>query len=188
MQDFDDFVRHLQARYGIAPYNIFVVANSVGAVIAATWQHDYAPVVRGVIMAPAAFDIKHYVPLAKPALRLASGFRKDLFVTSYIRSSMLTHSKEQALAYDAAPLITKNISARVLLDLANNAQRVVHDVSAIDTPVLMLVADQDYVVKQAPQKLFFERLSFSFKRLVVLQDCRHAIFYESDAVRDQAVH
>ncbi len=187
VRDFDDFVRHLQARHGIAPHNTLVVANSVGAVIAATWLHDYAPGVRGVVMAAAAFDINLYVPLAKPALRLAMGFKKDLFVTSYIRSSMLTHSKEQALAYDADPLITKNISARVLLDLADTAQRVVHDASAIDTPILMLVADQDYVVKQAPQKLFFERLSSSLKRLVVLKDCRHAIFYESDAVRNQAV-
>ena len=41
--------------------------------------------------------------------------------------------------------------------MADTAQRVVHDASAIDTPILMLVADQDYVVKQAPQKLFFEQ-------------------------------
>lgn len=187
VQDLDDFVQHLQARYGIAPHNTVVVANSVGAVIAATWLHDHAPGVRGVVMAAAAFEINLYVPLAKPALQLALGFKKDLFVTSYIRSSMLTHSSAQAQAYDGDPLITKNISARVLLDLADTARRVVHDASAIDTPVLMLVADQDYVVKTKPQQLFFERLSSSLKHMVVLNNCRHAIFYESDAVRNQAI-
>lgn len=180
VQDFDFFIQHIYYRYGISPSNMLIVANSVGAVIAATWLHDYAPKVRGVIMAAAAFDINLYVPLAKPALRLATCFKPDLFVSSYIRSSMLTHSSEQAKAYDQDPLITKNIAARVLLDLAHTAKRVVQDAAAIDTPVLMLVADKDFVVKRAPQKAFFERLSSSLKRYILLKECYHAIFYERD--------
>lgn len=187
VRDFDTFIRHLQHTHGIATENMLIVANSVGAVIAATWLHDYAPRVRGVVMAAAAFDINLYVPLAKPALRLATCFKPDLFVTSYIRSSMLTHSAEQAQAYDADPLITKNISARVLLDLADTARRVVQDAQAIDAPVLMLVADKDYVVKQGPQKQFFENISSSLKRYVLIENCHHAIFYESDAQSRQAV-
>ncbi len=180
VQDFNAFIEHIQQGYEIARENMIIVANSVGAVIAATWLHDYAPRVRGVIMAAAAFEIKLYVPLAKPALRLATCFKPDLFVTSYIRSSMLTHSAEQAKAYDSDPLITKNISARVLLDLADTAQRIVQDAGAIDVPILMLAADKDFVVKQGPQRQFFERLSSPLKRYVLLKDCYHAVFYERD--------
>ncbi|MFZ6658089.1 bifunctional alpha/beta hydrolase/class I SAM-dependent methyltransferase [Undibacterium sp. TJN19] len=187
VHDFESFIRHIQTQYAIAPENMLIVANSVGAVIAATWLHDYAPRVRGVVMAAAAFDINLYVPLAKPALRLATCFKPGLFVTSYIRSSMLTHSAAQAKAYDADPLITKNISARVLLDLADTAQRVVSDAQAIDTPVLMLVADKDYVVKQSPQKQFFESLSSSLKRYIVVPNCHHAIFYESEEQANLAI-
>lgn len=187
VQDFEAFIRHLQARYGIAAENMLIVANSVGAVIAATWLHDYAPRVRGVVMAAAAFDINLYVPLAKPALRLALRFSPGLSVTSYIRAGMLTHSTAQAQAYDLDPLITRNISARVLLDLADTAQRVVEDAQAIDTPVLMLVADKDYVVKQAPQRQFFDRLASAMKRYVVIPDCHHAIFYEAQAQVEQAL-
>ncbi|MEO7493848.1 MAG: bifunctional alpha/beta hydrolase/class I SAM-dependent methyltransferase [Massilia sp.] len=180
VQDFDTFISHIQHVHGIAPENIVVVANSVGAVIAATWLHDYAPRVRGVVMATAAFEIKLYVPLAKPALRFATGFKPDLAVTSYIRSSMLTHSKEQAAVYDADPLIAKSISAKVLLELADTAKRIVSDASAIDTPILMLAADKDFVVSLAPQRTFFERLSSPLKRFVLLKDCYHAVFYERD--------
>lgn len=187
VQDFEAFIRHLQARYSIAAENMLIVANSVGAVIAATWLHDYAPRVRGVVMAAAAFDINLYVPLAKPALRLALRLSPGLTVTSYIRSGMLTHSAAQAQAYDLDPLITRNISARVLLDLADTAQRVVQDAQAIDTPVLMLVADKDYVVKQAPQRQFFDRLASPMKRYVVIPDCHHAIFYEAQAQAEQAL-
>lgn len=178
--DFDAFIRHIGSAHGIAAEQIVVVANSVGAVLAATWLHDYAPRVRGVIMAAAAFEIKLYVPLAKPALRLARRFKPELFVTSYIRPGMLTHSPQQAAAYAADPLIAKAISARVLLELAATARRIVHDASAIDTPVLMLAADRDYVVSEAPQRTFYARLSSPFKRYVRLKDCYHAVYYECD--------
>jgi alpha-beta hydrolase superfamily lysophospholipase/SAM-dependent methyltransferase len=180
VEDLDTFVRHLCGKHGFAIEDVLVVANSVGAVVAATWLHDYAPRVRGLVMAAAAFAIKLYVPLAKPGLRFARRFKPDLQVTSYIRSTMLTHSAEQARAYDEDPLIAKSISAQILLELADTAQRIVHDAAAIDTPVLMLVADQDYVVHEAPQKLFFERLSSPRKQYVRLQRCRHAVFYEQD--------
>lgn len=187
VHDFECFVRHLEHTYSIAQNNMLIVANSVGAVIVATWLQDYAPRVRGVVMAAAAFDINLYVPLAKPALRLATCFKPDLFVTSYIRSSMLTHSAEQAQAYDADPLIAKKISARVLLSLADTARRVVGEAPAIDTPILMLVADKDYVVKQAPQRDYYDRLSSRLKRYLLIRDCHHAIFYENEPQAQQAI-
>ena len=180
VHDLDDFVRHIVACYGIAIDDIVVVANSVGAVVAATWVHDYAPRIRGLIMAAAAFQIKLYVPLAQPALRAARCFKPDLFITSYIRLGMLTHSAEEARAYAADPLIAKSISARILLGLADTAARIVQDAAAIDVPVLMLAADKDYVVSEAPQRLFFERVRSTLKRYVRLQDCYHAVFYERD--------
>lgn len=180
VDDLDCFVKHIAARYGIAPEDMVVVANSVGAVVAATWVHDYAPRIRGLVMAAAAFSIKLYVPLAKPALRFARRFKPDLFVTSYIRPGMLTHSQQEAAAYAADPLIAKSISAKILLELADTAERIVADAAAIDVPVLMLAADSDYVVKEAPQRRFFDSLGSSLKRYVRLQDCYHAVFYERD--------
>jgi alpha-beta hydrolase superfamily lysophospholipase/SAM-dependent methyltransferase len=180
VSDLDAFVRHIANRYAIAVEDIVVVANSVGAVVAATWVHDYAPRIRGLVLAAAAFRIKLYVPLAKPALRFARRVKPDLFVTSYIQPGMLTHSREEAMAYATDPLIAKSISARILLELADTAERIVRDAAAIDLPVLMLVADKDFVVSEAPQALFFERLSSPLKRYVRLRDCYHAVFYEHD--------
>jgi alpha-beta hydrolase superfamily lysophospholipase len=180
VSDLDAFVRHIAERYAIAVEDIVVVANSVGAVVAATWVHDYAPRIRGLVLAAAAFRIKLYVPLAKPALRFARRFKPDLFVTSYIRPRMLTHSREEASAYAADSLITKSISAKILLELAETAERIVRDAAAIDVPVLMLTADKDFVVSESPQVLFFERLSSPLKRYVRLSDCYHAVFYERD--------
>lgn len=179
--DLDAFVRHVEARHAISRADMIVVANSVGAVVAATWVHDYAPRIRGLVMAAAAFHIKLYVPLARPALRCALRFRRTLFVSSYIRPGMLTHCADEARAYAADPLIAKSISARLLLELADTAQRIVADAAAIDLPVLMLAADKDYVVSEAPQRHFFTRLASPLKRYLRLKNCYHAVFYERDA-------
>jgi len=178
VRDLDTFVRHIESCYGIATENIIVVANSVGAVVAATWIHDYAPRIRGLVMAAAAFSIKLYVPFAKIALRFARCFKPELFVTSYIRPGMLTHCSEEAQEYAADRLIAKSISAKILLELADAAQRIVANAAAIDVPVLMLVAGKDYVVFETPQRRFFDSLGAQLKRYVKLTGSYHAVFYE----------
>ncbi|WP_339937989.1 bifunctional alpha/beta hydrolase/class I SAM-dependent methyltransferase [Undibacterium luofuense] len=180
VRDFEAFIQHLQNTHGCRQEQILVIANSVGAVIAATWIHDYAPRVRGLVMAASAFDINLYVPLAKPALRLGLRLQPELNVTSYVRASMLTHCEAEAKSYDTDPLVTKNISARVLIDLADTAQRVVADAAAIDLPVLMLVAGKDYVVKTGAQKAFYDKIRSVQKRWVYLPEAHHALLYEKD--------
>ncbi|MDQ9929248.1 alpha/beta hydrolase, partial [Acinetobacter baumannii] len=70
VKDIQYFVQHIQQNYAIDPENIAVVAQSVGAVLAATWVHDYAPKIRALCLASPAFDIKLYVPFAEPSLRV----------------------------------------------------------------------------------------------------------------------
>src|SRR5262245_34704378 len=42
VKDIDAFVRHLETEHAIAPAQIAVVAQSIAAVLVATWVHDYA--------------------------------------------------------------------------------------------------------------------------------------------------
>lgn len=180
VDDLNRFVKHVAARHGIAQENMVVIAGDVGAVVAATWLHDYAPRIRGIVLAAAAFSIKLRVPLAKPVLRLAHRLKPDLFVTTAMRADMLTRSREKAAACGADPLIVRSISARILLELADTAQRIVADAVAIDVPLLMLTADSDQVVEEEPQRQFFDRLGSTIKRHVRLRGCTHAVFYEPD--------
>jgi hypothetical protein len=43
VRDVQTFVDHIAAAHGVAVEDMHVVAQSVGAVLAATWAHDYAP-------------------------------------------------------------------------------------------------------------------------------------------------
>src|SRR5262245_26210859 len=51
IRDVEEWVQHLRTTYEIELPNTIVLAHSLGAVIATAWVHDYAPPIRGLILA-----------------------------------------------------------------------------------------------------------------------------------------
>lgn len=180
IRDAEEWARHLVATHGVALDETVVLAHSVGAVIAAGWVHDYAPPVRGLILATPAFRVKLYVPFAVPLLRLRQALLGPGYVKSYVKSRMLTHDPREAQRYDADPLIFRQIAVNVLLDLRDTGTRLVADAGAITTPLLVLAAGSDWVVQTAAQRQFVERASSSVKRFDMLPGFAHAVFHEKD--------
>src|SRR5947207_11526083 len=186
IKDVDAFARHISRRHEMPLENMIVVAHSLAAITAVAWVHDYAPPIRAMILATAAFQVKLYIPFAIPALRI---FRPR-FVKSYVKAKMLTHDREEAARYKSDPLIFRQIAVNVLLDLYDTAKRLVADAGAIRTPTLMIGAGKDRVVSLTAQRKFFEGLSSTEKRFEVSRDSYHAIFHETnrrevvDLVRD----
>src|SRR4029079_149478 len=111
-----------------------IVAQSVGAVIASTWAHDYAPMVRAMVLASPAFHVKLYVPFARPGLALMQKWRGNFFVQSYVKAKLLTHDRERQDSFTRDPLITRAISVNILLEMHAAAKRVVADARAISIP------------------------------------------------------
>ncbi|MCW7537533.1 bifunctional alpha/beta hydrolase/class I SAM-dependent methyltransferase [Aquabacterium sp. A7-Y] len=180
VRDLQTFVEHLGQAHGVALEEVHVIAQSVGAVLAATWVHDYAPRIRGLTLASPAFKVKLYVPFARSGLKLLKALRGDFFVNSYVKARFLTHDAERIASYDSDPLITRPISANVLLGLYEAAERVVGDAAAITTPVQLLISGADWVVHQKPQEQFFERLSSPVKERHLLPGFYHDTLGERD--------
>jgi alpha-beta hydrolase superfamily lysophospholipase len=180
VKDVDCFVRHVAAEHGIAIEDIVVVAQSVGAVLAATWAHDYAPGVRGLVLVSPAFRVKLYVPFALSGLRLMYRLRGNFFINSYVKAKFLTHDPERIRSYETDALITRAISVRVLLGLFDAAQRIVADAAAITLPVQLLTSDSDWVVHRKPQQQFFERLSSTVREMHVFHGFYHDTLGEKD--------
>jgi len=179
-RDVQTFCDHIGATYGIDEENLAVVAQSVGAVIAATWVHDYAPKIRALVLASPAFKVKLYVPFARPGLALMRKFRGNFFVNSYVKAKFLSHDPQRVASYDSDPLITKAISVNVLLGLYEAADRVVADAQAIQVPTQLLISGSDFVVHRKPQQQFFERLGSLKKELHVLPGFFHDTLGERD--------
>lgn len=180
VKDVDTFIRHLSREHAVAAESIAVIAQSVGAVLAATWAHDYAPRVRCLVLAAPAFKVKLYVPFARAGLRLAHRLFGNFFVNSYVKAKFLTHDPERIRSYENDPLITRPISARILLALYDAAERVVADAQAIGLPVQLLVSGADWVVHLGPQHEFFERLGSTIKEKHVLSGFYHDTLGEKE--------
>lgn len=173
VKDIQYFMRHIEAEYQIKTSDIAIVAQSVGAVLAATWVHDYAPPLRALCLASPAFDIKLYVPFAKPGLSLLSKIKGNFFITSYVKANMLTHDRERATDYAQDPQIAKAISVRMLLGLYTAAQRIVADAQHIFVPTQVLCSGADFVVHRKPQQLFYQRLAHPNKEFHILEGFYH---------------
>lgn len=180
IRDVDSFVQHVSQHHHMPVENMVVMAHSVGAVAVTAWVHDFAPPIRGLILAVPAFRVKLYVPFAVPLLRLKQKLFGHGYVKSYVKAKMLTHDAEQAAAYKADPLIFRQIAINILLDLYDTSTRLIADAGAITTPTLMLTAGADWVVERSAHKKFFERLSSPIKEMVELPGFYHAVFHEKD--------
>lgn len=179
IRDLEAFFQHLEKNHGLVREHIVLVAHSVGAVVAAAWVHDYAPRLRGLVLGTPAFQVKLYVPLAVPVLRVKEKLLPGGVVKSYVKSRVLTHDPAQQRAYNEDPAIFREISVNILLDLFDTARRVVDDAAAIRVPTLVFSASQDWVVHSGPQRAFFERLGSSDKEFHTLHGFYHAIFHEA---------
>ncbi len=180
VRDADEWVRHILTTHGIAPQETIVLAHSLGAIVATAWVHDYAPPIRGLILATPAFRVKLYVPLAIPLLRLKQKLLGPGHVQSYVKPGMLTHDPQQAQDYSADPLIFRQIAVHMLLDLHDASKRLLEDAGAITVPLLVLAAGSDWVVRNSAQRQFVQRVSSPIKRFEILPGFSHAIFHEKD--------
>jgi len=180
ISDVDAFVAHIRDTHHIATEDMVVVAHSVGAVVAAAWVHDYAPKIRGLVLATPALRVKLYVPFAVPMLRLKQAVFGHGYVRSYVKSHMLTHDKEQARIHAADTQIFREIAVNILLDLHDTGARLAEDSGAIQVPTLMFSGGADWVVDNAIQERFMRNLGSADKTLVMLPGFHHAVFHESE--------
>jgi alpha-beta hydrolase superfamily lysophospholipase/SAM-dependent methyltransferase len=180
VQDLDEFVRHIQSEFGIAEEDIAVVAQSVGAVVAAAWVHDYAPSIRCLVLAAPAFKVKLYVPFARLGLSIWHKLTGDFQVKSYVKGSALTHDPARIASYHSDPLIKLQISARVLLDLYKMSDRLVADAAAIRVPTQVLLSGSDWVIHNKTPRRFFEHLDTGEKEIHTFERFFHDTLGEKE--------
>jgi alpha-beta hydrolase superfamily lysophospholipase len=180
VRDVQTFADHIRDQHGVATHELVALGQSVGAVLAAAWVHDYAPPVRAMVLASPAFSIKLYVPFARPGLALMQKLRGNFFVNSYVKSKLLTHDRARQASYDSDPLIARAISVNMLLGLHDTARRIVDDAQAITAPTQLLISGADWVVHHGPQHRFFANLGAPIKEKHVLEGFFHDTLGERD--------
>lgn len=180
IKDANCFIEHIIEEYSLNMQDIAIIAQSVGAVIASAWVHDYVPNIRALVLGSPAFSVKLYVPFAVSGLNLLYNLKGNFFVNSYVKPNLLTHDANRADSFNKDPLITRPISVRLLLDLYAVADRIVKDANAITVPTQLLVSGSDFVVRRKPQKAFYDNLGTIQKEFHILPKFYHDTFGEKD--------
>jgi len=183
VRDLDTFFRHLQKTHGLTPERTVVIAHSVGGVVAATWVHDFAPRIAGLVLATPALEVNLIVPGALTSIRVMQKLNTEATIKSYVRGSWLTRDVSAAATYDADTLISKDISARILVELFDTAKRVISDAEVMDRPLLLFSAGADRVVKKEAIDELYTNYGSDQKTHLTLKNARHAIFH--DLCRDE---
>lgn len=178
--DVDEFVRFVTKDAQVSLEDIVVIAQSVGAVLVSTWVHDYAPKIRGMVLASPAFKVKLYVPFARAGLGLMQRIRGLFYVNSYVKGKFLTHDSERVASFEQDKLITRAIAVNILLDLYKTAERIVSDSAAITLPIQLLISGDDFVVHSKPQKQFYAGLRSAIKEQHILPGFYHDTLGEKD--------
>ncbi|EIP99530.1 lysophospholipase [Opitutaceae bacterium TAV1] len=183
VRDVEEFMRHVAADSGVPAEDTIVIAQSVGAVLAAAWVHDYAPRLRGLILASPAFKVKLYVPFARRSLDLFRKFKPLFYINSYVKAKFLTHDPERIASFEADPLITRAIAVNILCELYTTAERLVADAGAITVPTQLLISGADWVVHHGPQHEFFNNLGSPIRERHILDGFYHDTLGEKDRAR-----
>jgi alpha-beta hydrolase superfamily lysophospholipase/SAM-dependent methyltransferase len=183
VRDLDCFARYIGGNDGFKLENMAVIAQSVGAVLAATWVHDYAPPLRALVLASPAFSVKLYVPFAREGIWLWQKLKGRFFVNSYVKAKFLTHDPERIASFENDKLITRPIASNILLDLYETAERIVADARAITVPTQLLISGSDWVVRQKPQHDFFVNLASPLKERHILPGFFHDTLGEKDRAK-----
>jgi len=178
--DVDEFVRFVAVDAQVNLDDIVVIAQSVGAVLVSTWVHDYAPKIRGMVLASPAFKVKLYVPFARTGLRLMQSIRGLFYVNSYVKGKFLSHDPKRVASFEQDKLITRAIAVNILLDLYKTAERIVSDSAAITLPTQLLISGDDFVVHAKPQKQFYAGLRSAIKEQHILPGFYHDTLGEKD--------
>ena len=173
IRDVNDFIAEVTSHSRHPVEDVAVIAQSVGAVLVAAWLHDYAPRIRGAVLASPAFQVKLYVPFARRGLSLMQRLRGNFYVKSYVKAKFLTHDPERIASFNSDPLISRAIASNILLGLYSTGERIVADAQAITVPLQLLISGSDWVVHHGPQHEFFTRLGSREKERHVLPGFYH---------------
>ncbi|HDC0245030.1 TPA: alpha/beta hydrolase, partial [Escherichia coli] len=163
ISDINEFINFISSEYEIPIENMVVLGQSVGAVTLTGWVHDFAPKIRGLVLASPAFKVKLYVPFARSGLALMQKIRGLFYVNSYVKAKYLTHDPVRIASFERDPLITRPIAVNILLELYKTADRLVADAAAITVPTQLFISGSDHVVHRKPQNQFYARLNTPYK-------------------------
>jgi len=191
VEDFGFFISDLKklvelARAENPDLPLFMVAHSLGGLIALTYTLEFESTLSGlVLMSPALEFGADVSPLLKRLAGVIAGVAPLLPITPSSKQpdSVLSRDPEIQRLFDADPLCySGDVRARYGFELLKAAQKVRNRGRKLKLPVLLEYGTDDRLVNPRASKALFERLTTPDKTLLEWKDARHELFNELEKV------
>lgn len=177
LMDLDAFMERVHQGTDGRP--VFVVAHSMGGLIAALWGFESGRTVRGFVLSSPYWKHATRLPALKIlAARLAGKFVPFLPLATGIRSSDLTSDPEMQAWTDSDPLYGRVTTPRWVME-SSRAQKEVHRrAGRWAHPLLVLVGTADRIADQRTAGEFVQAAGGGDRDLLVYQGFGHELFNE----------
>jgi alpha-beta hydrolase superfamily lysophospholipase len=182
LSDLDAFLARL--RSGGSAGRPFLVAHSMGALVAARWGLDHGREVAGFVLSSPWLRLAARPPLLKVlAARLAGRLVPWLPVATGIEVAALTGDPELQAWTAHDPLYGRATTPRWFEESSRAQEEVLRRAASFEAPLLVLAAGADAIADPAAARGFVEAAASADKRIVVHEGFRHEIFNEVERAR-----
>lgn len=189
LADLDAFVAKL-SQDGVAEDQLFVVAHSMGALIAAYWGLSRGRHVSGFVFSSPWLRLARRPPLLQVlALRAIGRALPWLPVRVNFAASDLTTDPELVRWTEQDPLYGHATTPRWFEESTRAQAEVLRRAQDWRAPLLVLAAGEDRLADVTTTRAFVEAAAATDKRILVYEGARHEIFNSPDreAVTGEAV-
>ncbi len=161
----------------------FLLGHSMGGLIALDFAQHYPELIDGVVASSPCLGMVIEIPAVKKVLgSFMSYVWPGMTMGSGLDATKISRDENVVSVYKNDPLVHDRVSARFFTELLAAMESVNQQASALNVPVLMQVAGEDYLVNADSSKHFFEKLTLQDKTLHVYDDMYHEIY---NAPQDQ---
>jgi alpha-beta hydrolase superfamily lysophospholipase len=155
----------------------FLLGHSMGGLIALYFAQHYPELIDGVVASSPCLGMVIEIPAVKKVLgSFMSYVWPGMTMGSGLDATKISRDENVVSAYKNDPLVHDRVSARFFTELLAAMESVNQQASALNVPVLMQVAGEDYLVDADSSKHFFEKLTLQDKTLHVYDDMYHEIY------------
>jgi alpha-beta hydrolase superfamily lysophospholipase len=155
----------------------FLLGHSMGGLIALYFAQRYPELIDGVVASSPCLGMVIEIPAVKKVLgSFMSYVWPGMTMGSGLDATKISRDENVVSAYKNDPLVHDRVSARFFTELLAAMESVNQQASALNVPVLMQVAGEDYLVDADSSKHFFEKLTLQDKTLHVYDDMYHEIY------------
>jgi len=178
--DLQQLVTHIRKTSGWPSQKMLLFGHSMGGLIALEGARQDSHQIQGLILSSPCLGIKINLFLRLFNQVIAEGL--PFFQYPHpVAPEKLSHDVQIQKQYASDPLILKSIRAGLLREMMKAMDQLKSGEICLDMPLWILAAGEESVVDLNQTLSIYARIDAPFKKIKILDSCRHEIFNELES-------